>query len=440
MKKTAISCLLTVSMLGGVSTAAVAAPATTVQQAKANVQTQQEAYNQASQQLETAQTNLEKISNQISNLTREISQNNAQISENEAQLKVFTAEYQKDLQVEAQRIKSIYQNNNDTSVVAVMVTSKNLGQFISRMYAVNKLMQLDAQAVQKTQAAKNSMEATTQKLTQLKASNEAKLDQLNKSKAQSQALVNDLQNNKAYQAQKLAQAQATAKASIELLAKAQTVAEANNAVTALKHIAATTNSDAIKQQVNKAITDSSAKIQQIQSKPAAKPAASTNSTTNNAPAKTTVKPASTPASNTNSNNNVPENNPVPKQAPAQTVQSGNVTGQDIVSYAENFLGRPYVWGATGPNAFDCSGLTSYVYSHFGYNIGDSTYTQIDEGTPVSLNNLQAGDLIFWGDPSAPYHVAIYIGGGEYIQAPRTGYNVDISSWNLNNVSAARRIL
>ena len=116
--------------------------------------------------------------------------------------------------------------------------------------------------------------------------------------------------------------------------------------------------------------------------------------------------------------------------------------QAIVQYAEQFIGTPYVWGATGPNAFDCSGLTSYVYKHFGYYIGRTTYTQIDAGTPVStnVNSLQPGDLIFWGDPQAPYHVAIYIGNGQYIQAPKPGETVDISSWHLSDISAARRIV
>ena len=132
--------------------------------------------------------------------------------------------------------------------------------------------------------------------------------------------------------------------------------------------------------------------------------------------------------------------PIIKHNDANSQESNSELGQAIVNYAEQFIGRPYVWGATGPNSFDCSGLTYYVYKHFGYYIGCTTYTQIDKGTPVSINNLQAGDLIFWGDPSAPYHVAIYIGGGQYIQAPHTGATVDISSWNLSNISAARRII
>lgn len=133
----------------------------------------------------------------------------------------------------------------------------------------------------------------------------------------------------------------------------------------------------------------------------------------------------------NNNNNKVINN---------THQSKAALQQAIVNYAEQFLGRPYVWGATGPNAFDCSGLTSYVYRHFGYNIGRTTYQQIDDGTPVALNDLQPGDLLFFGNPSAPDHVVMYIGNHQYIQAPQPGQNVDISSWNWGGIVAARRIV
>ena len=146
-----------------------------------------------------------------------------------------------------------------------------------------------------------------------------------------------------------------------------------------------------------------------------------------------TKPSTNNTENNNHHNEIENNSNAHHESKAQLQQ-------DIVNYAENFLGRPYVWGATGPNAFDCSGLTYYVYKHFGYYIGRTTYTQIDKGIPVALNNLEPGDLIFWGDPTAPHHVAIYIGNGQYIQAPKPGESVDISSWNLNNISAARRIV
>ena len=112
------------------------------------------------------------------------------------------------------------------------------------------------------------------------------------------------------------------------------------------------------------------------------------------------------------------------------------TGQDIVNYAYNFLGRPYVWGAVGPDTFDCSGFTSYVYRHCaGIEITRTTYTQINVGVPVSYNNMQPGDLVFTYDNE---HVGIYVGGGMYINATYPGSTVRVTP--VTNFYAARRIL
>ncbi|MGL4450049.1 MAG: NlpC/P60 family protein [Sarcina sp.] len=479
MKKTAITCLLTLSMLTGISTAAVAAPATpstttakaNVEASKANVATQQKAFKDAQAQLASAQTNLEQISNEISNLTRQINENNVQINNNEQNLKVFTAEYQADLKAEAARIKSIYQNDNNIGVLPVILTSKNLGQVISRLYALNKLMQLDHQATEKTLNAKNSMDATQKTLNDLKASNEAKLTSLNAKKATAESLLTKMQSNVAYQQSQLEQAQATATASIKLLQEATTQAQVDNAVTALKHIASTTGDASIKSQVNTALDSSQTKLEQVKQNatvapakadttkaapakatvaPAPKASSSTTTTTNTAPTTNTTSSAVTTNTNTTpatSNSTTNSVQAPAKQAPAASSSSadpsnGSVTGEDVVSYAMTCLGAPYVWGALGPNAFDCSGLTHYVYAHFGYQLGDDTYSQINDGTPVSTNvsDLQPGDLIFWGPANAPYHVAIYIGGGEYIAAPKPGGNVLISSWHIQDISGARRIL
>lgn len=111
------------------------------------------------------------------------------------------------------------------------------------------------------------------------------------------------------------------------------------------------------------------------------------------------------------------------------------SGQAIVSYAKQFLGRPYVYGATGPNSFDCSGLTSYVYKNAaGINIGRTTYDQIKAGSEVSRGNLQPGDLVFTSD----HHVGIYVGDNKMIHAPQTGDVVKIS--NINSFWRGRRIL
>ncbi|MBO0452528.1 glucosaminidase domain-containing protein [Candidatus Enterococcus murrayae] len=101
----------------------------------------------------------------------------------------------------------------------------------------------------------------------------------------------------------------------------------------------------------------------------------------------------------------------------------------IVQEAYRHLGKPYVWGAKGPNAFDCSGLAYVVYANAtGHNIGGWTGDQQYAGTQIPVSEAQPGDLLFWGAPtSVTTHVAIYIGNGQYIHAPQPGDVVKIGS-------------
>ena len=122
-------------------------------------------------------------------------------------------------------------------------------------------------------------------------------------------------------------------------------------------------------------------------------------------------------------------------------------GAQIIAYAKQFLGRPYVWGGNGPNSFDCSGFTKYVYSHFGYNLNRTASAQLKNGVSVSRSELQAGDLVFFynGKVSTPVsHVGIYIGNGDFIHASSNSYTVEISSLYAKNYDAkyvyARRII
>lgn len=112
------------------------------------------------------------------------------------------------------------------------------------------------------------------------------------------------------------------------------------------------------------------------------------------------------------------------QSVAATSASTNSAVQAVINVAKQQIGKPYVWGAAGPNSFDCSGLTSYAFSNgAGKNIGRTTYVQLNAGTRVSVAQLQPGDLVFWGD----YHVGIYLGNNQYIHAPQPGQNVTIST-------------
>lgn len=108
---------------------------------------------------------------------------------------------------------------------------------------------------------------------------------------------------------------------------------------------------------------------------------------------------------------------------------------EIVSIAKRYLGARYVWGAEGPDTFDCSGFTKYVYMQVGVSLPRVSRAQINAGQRVSRGDLQPGDLVFFGNPI--HHVGIYVGGGEMIHSPRTGDVVKISPLYSDYVGACR---
>ena len=120
-------------------------------------------------------------------------------------------------------------------------------------------------------------------------------------------------------------------------------------------------------------------------------------------------------------------------------------GQQVVDYAKQYLGTPYVYGGNGPSSFDCSGFTSYVYRHFGYTLNRTASGQLSNGTSVSKSELQPGDLVFfrYNTSKAASHVGIYIGGGQFIHASTNTYTVKIdtltSGHYANVYVGARRI-
>ena len=124
--------------------------------------------------------------------------------------------------------------------------------------------------------------------------------------------------------------------------------------------------------------------------------------------------------------------------PAQQY-SGNAA-QTAVRVAEDQLGKPYVWGAEGPDSFDCSGLTKYAYAAAGISLPHYTGEQWNVGRHVAESELQPGDLIFFH--SDLHHMAMYIGGGQLIHAPHSGDVVRIASlsgWFQDNYVGAVRV-
>ena len=123
-------------------------------------------------------------------------------------------------------------------------------------------------------------------------------------------------------------------------------------------------------------------------------------------------------------------------APAPAAAAAQSVGQKVVDAVRSKVGAPYVYGANGPDAFDCSGLTSWAYRQAGVEIPRTSQAQANGGTPVSIDNLQPGDIVaYYGGAS---HVGIYVGGGKIIDALNSGTPVQERSLHYMPIHSAVR--
>lgn len=131
-----------------------------------------------------------------------------------------------------------------------------------------------------------------------------------------------------------------------------------------------------------------------------------------------------------------------EQQAASTSTGPTSAAEQAIAFARAQIGKPYQWGATGPDSYDCSGLTMASYASAGVSIPRTSREQYNFGTHVdSMSNLVPGDLVFYAygtDPSTIHHVGLYIGDGLMIEAPYTGEDVRTASINRSDYFGATR--
>ncbi|MDP4144244.1 MAG: NlpC/P60 family protein [Bacillota bacterium] len=383
MRKKVLSSLIALGLILSTSTAAFADPTVTdLQSQKSQLNDQ---LSQAQKSEQDIEMKIEELDNNISSLKVEMKKTDDKISQTQSKIDEVQKDIDKaeaDIETEQdlynKRMRALYMSGQDAGYLGVVLESKGLGDFISKIESVKKIAEFDNKLITDLKDKKADVTSKKQvladekdKLVDLQNDNNKKLDKLNSDIAAEQPL--------------LAQAK-------EQVSKSQSQVDV----------------------VSKKISD------QIAAEKAAQAAAdATRQNTNTTSGGTT------------------KSTYVPTRGGAVATASQ----QAVVNYACSFIGVNYVWGGESPSGFDCSGLMQYTYAHFGISIGRDTYSQINDGRAVSASDLQPGDLVFFGSPSAPHHVGMYVGGGCFVEAPRTGLQVRIASLaDRSDFCAARRIL
>ena len=112
----------------------------------------------------------------------------------------------------------------------------------------------------------------------------------------------------------------------------------------------------------------------------------------------------------------------------------------VISFVKAQVGKAYVSGATGPSAYDCSGLVQTAFKQVGVSLPRVSQDQSTAGTQVSLSNLQPGDILYWGSAGSAYHVAVYVGGGMFVGAQNPSDGVAEHPLSYDQPTGAVRVL
>ncbi|EOU1685841.1 C40 family peptidase [Clostridium perfringens] len=432
MKKKIISTVLAATMTFGVGHSVFATPLTDDQ--KQQMEQSQDKYADINSKIRELEDKIDGLSAKIEPLFFQVEKNKEEISKTEESIstvKVQIEESKKKIErqqeVLGQRIRATYKSGGQANYLTALLDSNGIGDFLSRVQAISKVMGMDKQVIDELTSEKEKLDSQvkeledkTAELNKLNSETQSKIDELNKMKAEQEGAIKDM---KAEQEKVVGELAPLERQLIEpwtsKINSNSSVNDLNQAVTALRGLRNQIKTPEVDAEAVQAIEKAKDLIETKKAEEAVSSAPNRGGDVNSGG-------SSSSTSNGSSSSNSGSTVAPPSEGAASAV----------VSYAYQFIGRPYVFGATGPDSFDCSGFTSYVYRNaVGREITRTTYTQINQGRPVSRDQLQPGDLVFTNGVG---HVGIYVGGGNMIHAARPGVGVIVGP--IYNFSSARRIL
>ncbi|RNE10847.1 Gamma-D-glutamyl-L-lysine endopeptidase [Lacticaseibacillus paracasei] len=401
--KQLVTGFITVATLAGVGVSGVAATTVKADDDKSSLTAKNDAL---LKQIQTANEKTAKLSNDVSNKALDIKNAEEKISASQAKIASYNQQIVK-AQVEVGKRKDnlkeqliSLQKQVGNSVTGniyfdFVLNSNSLTDLVGRSLTVNKLSQASAEALQ---AVKDSQA----KVKTLQTEQEAKQETLVATKSQLESDKAKIESLKSDAEKSASDLQQTLEANKDKLAQLAASEDAAKAAAATAAVAAT-------------------------------PSASSTSTASSSAASSSVN------TSTNTSTTSASSSASASQAPASNNSSVSVSGGSIASNAAKYIGVPYVYGGTSPSGFDCSGLIYYAAKEAGISLPRTSQAQSTLGSYVSVSDLKAGDLVFWGSVGSAYHVGIYIGGGQYLHAPAPGQNVTIQSMAYFAPSFGRRL-
>lgn len=352
----------------------------------------------------------------------------AALQEDIAELQVVIAQREEQLDEQA---RSVQVNGSNENYLNFIVASESFTDLVSRIDVVSKMVSANKELVEQQIADQKAVEDK-------KSKTEENLSKINAMAMELEQLKGDLQVKKIEQESAIA-ALAAEKATAEsdrqmFLAQKEEADQRAAAEAAAIAAAAATVAATVAQASSEESSTAASSVDIASSTVASSESAAPAQTVAAAPVVESAPVVSAPAAA------APVVSAPVVSAPVVTAPTLSAPTGDVVSIAAKYIGVPYVWGGKTPSGFDCSGFTSYVFREaYGIEIGGYTVPQENSGTQIAVSSAQAGDLIFWGSRGATYHVAIYVGGGQYIHAPAPGQTVTYSSYNLSGASFAVRV-
>ncbi len=403
VKKRLSSVVIVSTVLAGTLVAPIATFAdnydSQIEQKNSEINDLKSKQSEAQSQIDSLESSINKINKKADELLKE-----------QSTLREETVQLQKDIEVLTERIakreeairnqaRDVQVNNQSSVYVKALLDATSFTDALGRLKAMTTIVNANNDLVNQQKADKKAVEDK-------KAENEAKQEEIAKNQATLEEQKGTLEAKQAdlnVLKASLAEQQATKESEKQALAEQKAAFEAEQ----------------------KRVREQQAQAAAVQQ--AAQQAQATGSTsTNNASSSSSSQASSSNSTSSNtSSSNAGVSNVVSPSTPAPA-PSGN--GSAIVAEAYKHIGKPYVWGAKGPDTFDCSGFTRYVYLQVtGRDIGGWTVPQEGAGTVIPVSQAQPGDLYFWGSRGSSYHVAIALGGGSYIHAPQPGESVKVGS-------------